>query len=157
MKFLIPEQYQPKCSELFDRIKFKIKNRLPHARVEHIGASSIPNAISKGDLDVFVGVRPTELEASVEILKQIGFREKLDTLRTAELCMLEERSGEDVALQVVANGSEFEFFITFRDKLRQNPDLIGRYNELKKHCEGFDQDAYRRMKSEFIVQVLALV
>ena len=86
---------------------------LPHARVEHIGAPSIPYAVSKGDLDIFVGIEADEFESSVKQLSSLGFQEKVDTLRTAKLCMLESISQEDVSLQVVANGSEFECFLKF--------------------------------------------
>lgn len=154
MKFLSPEQYQTTNEALFLKYESAIKNLIPEARVEHIGASSISKAISKGDLDIFVGVDATELDCNVQRLMTLGFHEKVDTLRTPELCMLESDSIEDVAIQVVANGSEFECFLTFRDVLRSNARLVQQYNELKLACEGWSQDAYRLKKSDFIEQVL---
>ncbi len=56
MKFYPAEQYQAACNELFVRYERDIKTLIPNARVEHVGASSIPFAVSKGDLDIFVGV-----------------------------------------------------------------------------------------------------
>ncbi len=56
MKFHLAEQYQVACNELFVRYERDIKKLTPNARVEHVGASSIPFAVSKGDLDIFVGV-----------------------------------------------------------------------------------------------------
>ncbi|EGR2479900.1 hypothetical protein DYB78_17990, partial [Vibrio cholerae] len=53
-----------------------------------------------------------------------------------------------------ANGSEFEFFVGFRDKLRKNPELVQRYNELKISCTGWSHEEYRRKKSAFIERVL---
>ena len=70
--------------------------------------------------------------------------------------MLESTSGDDVALQVVTNGSEFECFLRFRDKLRANPALVQQYNTLKMSCEGWSQEKYRGKKSTFIEHVLAL-
>ncbi|MDM5131953.1 GrpB family protein [Aeromonas piscicola] len=154
MKFYRAEQYQASCEDLFLRYEREVKNLLPNARVEHVGASSIPLAISKGDLDIFIGVESDELEAAVQILTTLGFKEKVDTLRTSELCMLESKSSDDVAFQLVANGSEFEFFLIFRDKLRADPSLVQQYNELKMSCEGLSQDDYRRKKSDFINHVL---
>ncbi|PML11454.1 GrpB family protein [Vibrio lentus] len=156
MKFYSAEQYQAACYELFIRYEREIKKLIPNARVEHVGASSIPSAVSKGDLDIFVGVDLGELEDVIERLTTLGFNEKLDTLRTPELCMLESTSSDDVALQVVANSSEFEFFLRFRDKLRANPALVEQYNTLKMSCEGLPQDEYREKKSTFIEHVLAL-
>ncbi|WP_210473425.1 GrpB family protein [Vibrio crassostreae] len=156
MKFYRAEQYQTACHEMFARYERGIKKLIPNARVEHVGASSIPSAVSKGDLDIFVGIESSELEYAAEQLTTLGFKEKLDTLRTPELCMLESTSGDDVALQVVANGSEFECFLTFRDKLRANPALVQQYSTLKISCEGWPQEEYREKKADFIEHVLAL-
>ena len=156
MKFYSAEQYQAACSKLFVRYGRDIKMLTPNARVEHVGASSIPFAVSKGDLDIFVGVDLGELEDVIERLTTLAFKEKLDTLRTPELCMLESTSGDDVALQVVANGSEFECFLAFRDKLRANPVLVEQYNTLKMSCEGWPQEEYREKKADFIEHVLEL-
>jgi GrpB-like predicted nucleotidyltransferase (UPF0157 family) len=156
MKFYSAEEYQPSCDDLYRRYQAKIQALLPRAVIEHIGASSIDNAVSKGDLDILVGVDGTELEGAVTSLKTLGFNEKLDTLRTPELCMLESKSEDDVAFQVVAFGSEFDMFVTFRDKLRNNPLLVYEYNDLKVSCSGWPQDAYRLKKSAFIERVLSL-
>jgi len=157
MKFYSAEQYQASCEELFLRYGREIKKLFPDARIEHVGASSIPMAVSKGDLDIFVGVEASELENAAQLLTTLGFQEKVDTLRTSELCMLESTSDDDVAFQVVANGSEFECFLVFRDKLRENASLVQQYNELKMSCEGWSQEEYRRKKSAFVEHVLAQV
>jgi GrpB-like predicted nucleotidyltransferase (UPF0157 family) len=67
-----------------------------------------------------------------------------------------ESCSEDVAFQVVANDSEFEGFLHFRDKLREDPKLVDEYNHLKRSCEGFKQDKYRRRKSDFIEKIMKL-
>ncbi|CAG23167.1 GrpB family protein [Photobacterium profundum] len=157
MKFYSAEQYQASSEELFLRYEREIQKLLPNARVEHVGASSIPSAVSKGDLDIFVGVDAHELENAAQLLMVLGFQEKVDTLRTSELCMLESTSVDDVALQIVANGSEFECFLVFRDKLRANVSLVQKYDDLKMSCEGLSQEEYRRKKSAFVEHVLALV
>lgn len=157
MKFFSPEQYQATNEALFLKYESAIKKLIPEARVEHIGASSISKAISKGDLDIFVGVDAAELESNVQQLMTLGFQEKVDTLRTSELCMLESNTIEDVAIQVVANGSEFECFLTFRDALRSDATLVQQYNELKLSCEGWSQKDYRQKKSIFIERVLVQV
>lgn len=113
MKFYSADRYQKICEDNYIHYNNLIKNLLPNARVEHIGASSIPLAISKGDLDIFVGVDSSDFEKAIQSLMTLDFREKKDTLRTTELCMLESNKNDNVALQVVVNGSEFEFFCHF--------------------------------------------
>jgi GrpB-like predicted nucleotidyltransferase (UPF0157 family) len=154
MQFYKADEYQASCENLYRKYELQIAALLPSATIEHIGASSIPNAVSKGDLDILVGVNGNELEKAVKLLSTLGFNEKSNTLRTPELCMLESSSGENVAFQVVANGSEFDFFVRFRDKLRESPELVQQYNELKMSCTGWAQEEYRRKKSAFIEHVL---
>ncbi|MHC6529477.1 GrpB family protein [Vibrio proteolyticus] len=154
MQFYKADEYQASCENLYRKYELEIAALLPDAFIEHIGASSIPNAVSKGDLDILVGVNGKELENAVKLLSTLGFNEKSDTLRTPELCMLENSSCEDVAFQVVANGSEFDFFVGFRDKLRESPELVQRYNKLKMSCTGLSHEEYRRKKSAFIERVL---
>ncbi len=156
MQFYKPNEYQTSCENLFRKYELKITALLPSAAIEHIGASSIPNAVSKGDLDILVGVNGDKLEQAVRLLSTLGFNEKKDTLRTPELCMLENSSGEDVAFQVVAHGSEFDFFVQFRDKLRKSSELVKQYNELKMSCIGLSHQEYRQKKSVFIKRVLEL-
>ncbi|EHN67977.1 GrpB family protein [Aliivibrio fischeri] len=156
MKFFKSDEYQTKCLEQYEYYRSEVLKLLPTARVEHIGASSIPGLISKGDLDIFIGVEVSEISNSILTLEQLGFEEKLNTLRTNELCMMESLSS-DVSFQIVSNGSEFESFLHFRDKLRAAPELVSEYNELKRRCTGFSQTDYRKVKSKFITRVLDAV
>ena len=153
MTFFDYFEYQQRCADAFDRHRVLISKILPDARIEHIGSSAVPGAVSKGDLDIFIGVSPSEHEDAVAALISCGFSEHRNTLRTNELCMLMSPE-PDVSLQVVANASEFEFFIIFRDVLRSSPDILNQYNQLKRSCEVMDQDDYRKIKSEFIEDIL---
>ncbi len=158
MKFLQPNQYQPEISQLYEEIASVVLQLLPEARVEHIGASSIPGAISKGDLDIFVGLDREELERVITELERNGYRVKPNTLRNKSLCMLEIDSYQyPVALQVVANGSRFEMFLAFRDAIRKSEALLREYNQMKYLCEGISENCYRSRKSEFIEKVLSSV
>ncbi|MFA0037631.1 GrpB family protein [Vibrio sp. 10N.261.52.A1] len=148
MKFYKADEYQASCEALYRKYELEIATLLPDAVIEHIGASSIPNAV------LLVGVNGSKLEKAVKLLSTLGFNEKSNTLRTPELCMLESNSGEDVAFQVVANGSEFDCFVGVRDKLRENSDLVQQYNELKMSCTGWSHNEYRRKKATFIERVL---
>ena len=154
MKFYLAEEYQSQCKVLFEYYQTQISTVLPYAKIEHIGASSIPHAISKGDLDIYIAVSQSEFNNAIQKLWTLNFREKLETLRTNQLCMLESQNGDDVAFQLIVKGSEFESFITFRGQLRQSPELIKNYNDLKRRCEYLDMADYRTEKNRFISDVL---
>ena len=128
MIFLEPEQYQQRCAQLFNSYQKDISTLLPFAQIEHIGSSAIPNAISKGDLDIYIEVMSEQFEFAIEQLKTLNFIEKQNTLRTHELCMLESLNNDDVAFQIVVTDSIFTFFLTFKNKLINAPTLVNEYN-----------------------------
>ena len=156
MELLAAADYQPIAERVFEAVASEIARLLPEARVEHVGASSIPGAVSKGDLDICVAVAPEAHAAAVQVLQAAGYAIKGGTLRTPELCMLESlRRDFDVALQVIAQGSEFEFFMRFRDALRANPSLVAQYNRLKQEFASAGAERYREEKARFIEAVLS--
>lgn len=155
MIFLEPEQYQQRCAQLFNSYQKDISTLLPFAKIEHIGSSAIPNAISKGDLDIYIEVIPEQFEFVIEQLKTLNFIEKQNTLRTHELCMLESLNNDDVAFQIVVTDSIFTFFLTFKNKLISSPTLVNEYNQLKLQCSHLDPDQYRTIKADFINRVLS--
>ena len=155
MLFLEASEYQPLAQRVFESVRAEVNGLLPHARVEHVGASSVPGAISKGDVDVYVGVETHQHEAAICTLEANGYVIKPDTLRTASLCMLvTDKHDCDVALQVVESGSKFEMFLIFRDRLSTDEKLLGEYNRMKLESSGMDAEDYRLRKSKFIESVL---
>ena len=144
-----------KMHSAFNLYRKQISALLPSVQIEHIGSSAIPNAFSKGDLDIYIEVLPDQFEFAIEQLKTLNFIEKQNTLRTNELCMLESLNNDDVAFQVVVTGSIFTFFLTFRDKLIASPTLVNEYNQLKLESTHLDHDQYRAVKSNFIERVLS--
>lgn len=156
MSFFLPEQFSQELSKIIGELKRDVLAVLPNCEVEHIGSSAIHGAISKGDLDILVRVDKNSLSGSIQKIEQLGFTIKENTLRTDNLCMLvtSKYCGTDVAIQLIANGSEFENFVKFRDLLNSNPDLVKKYNCLKAACTGIPADEYRAKKSKFIESVL---
>ena len=155
MKFFPANIYQQELKILFAEYKKQILSLLPDARVEHIGSSAIPRAYSKGDLDILVGVEEVDFERAIELLKKLNFKEKINTLRTNDLCMLEVNDSEkDIAFQIVTKDSLYLNFLTFRDILRASPSLVDQYNHLKISCIGFEEDEYRKVKTSFIEKTL---
>jgi len=155
MKLLEPSEYQGLACSVYASVAQELSRLLPAARVEHVGASSVPGAISKGDMDVCVIVAASSHPRAVKTLEASGYVVKDDTLRTPDLCMLvSPRTDLDVALQVVAEGSRFEFFMRFRDALRANPLLVEQYNQLKRNFASMSAERYRDEKAKFIEAVL---
>jgi GrpB-like predicted nucleotidyltransferase (UPF0157 family) len=140
---------------LFDRLSSLIRLALPAARIEHIGSSAIEGAVSKGDLDIFVGVEPEEFHNAIVSIESLGFQIKTESFRNESLCPF---TSDDyplpVGLQLVVNRSEFEIFLVFRDRMNADADLRSSYNQLKRQACDLNEHEYRRVKSNFIENVL---
>ena len=158
MKVYEYETYIVNLMSIYKELEKNITDLLPLARIEHVGASSVEGCISKGDLDILVAVDKNQFEDSLNQIKSLGFYEKKETLRTNELCMLVTNmyEGEDVAIQLIVNDSNFENFIRFRDILRSDEKVLSQYNELKISSISLDQEEYRNRKNKFISSILDL-
>lgn len=151
-----PSQYQAEIAARFQDVRTVISALVPEGRVEHIGSSAIPGAVSKGDLDICLIVPLCTHAGIVSRLIAQGYQEQQDTLRTPELCMLNSpASAAEHAIQLVASGSEFENFLQFRDALLANPALVEQYNAVKSQSSHLGAGSYRAAKSAFIAMVLA--
>lgn len=171
MELLEAADYQPELQRRFQRLQAWLQACLPGGwSLSHVGSSAIPGAISKGDLDVCLLVPPDAHAAWVARLEALGYVVKVDTLRTPELCMLEmhephgthgthepygKHGASEHAVQLVAQGSVFEDFLRFRDRLSADPALVQAYNQVKRQAARLDEDGYRAAKSAFIESVLA--
>jgi GrpB-like predicted nucleotidyltransferase (UPF0157 family) len=156
MDILPPFRYQLRARQVYRDLARRLRRVLPQARIAHIGSSAVAGLWSKGDVDVFVGVAPERFAAAGAALAQLGFYPKADTLRTEQLCYwVVEGYRLPVAVQLVALGSRFEFFLTFRRRLRRHPGLRADYNRLKLGARALDEHDYRRRKAGFIQAVLA--
>jgi GrpB-like predicted nucleotidyltransferase (UPF0157 family) len=156
MEFLEPNAYQTLARKLFDELSSAVRRVLPASRIEHIGSSAIVGMLSKGDLDIFVGVEAKEFPGAIAAVESLGFRIKTESFRNESLCPFESAAYPlPVGLQLVANRSEFECFITFRDRLSADENLRSTYNHLKRNASSLSGDEYRRLKSTFIEYVLA--
>jgi GrpB-like predicted nucleotidyltransferase (UPF0157 family) len=131
-----------------------LRKLLPYAQIEHIGSTSIPNAIGKGDLDILVSV-PGELLEAADVVLAKHFMRNTESIRDANFSSFKDDSlVPPLGIQVVVQGSEYDDFLVFRDALRSDPCLLRSFNDLKREWHGKAMDDYRLAKSAFIAEVL---
>ncbi|WP_298633676.1 GrpB family protein [uncultured Umboniibacter sp.] len=145
----------PQTNVVFDDAARRLSTLLPYARIEHIGSTAIPGSMTKGDVDIFLGVDRALHSKSIATLSEHGFHIKHDTHRDQALCMMTTDLYDiDVAVQVVENESVYEFFITFRDQLLSSRELLAEYNDIKCAACNMSENEYREAKAQFIERVL---
>jgi GrpB-like predicted nucleotidyltransferase (UPF0157 family) len=127
---------------------------LPGARVEHIGATSIPGSLTKGDLDLCVQVERGAFQEADRILAG-QFARNVGSDQTASLSSFVDNSRPvPVGVQLVVLGGDEDVFLRWRDLLRRSPEVLKAYNELKMRWHGGSHGGYRAAKSEFIEKAL---
>ena len=157
---LVPhEAAAEKAAAVFEVQRQELSRRLltagVQAEIDHVGATSVPGCIGKGDLDIQVTVDAGEFEAACAavapgyLLNPGGFAPPSG--RSWKL----DDSDPPLGIHVVCRGSSSDIQRHITDVLRSDPELLARYNDLKRERSPAGMDAYRRAKDEFFTAPLA--
>jgi GrpB-like predicted nucleotidyltransferase (UPF0157 family) len=140
----------------FDHHRNQVLLLLPDAEVEHVGATSVPGAVTKGDLDVLVRVQASEFARAVAVLRNAyAIHQPHNWTPTLASFNDPASSAPPVGVQLVAAGSASDaLFGPFRDALIADPALLVEYNALKLRLDGASYERYTTTKGAFIENVL---
>jgi GrpB-like predicted nucleotidyltransferase (UPF0157 family) len=143
-------------------IKMSLRDLEP--QIEHIGSTAVPGLAAKPVIDMLVGVSSLDaFERHIPRLTMYGYEYIPDYE-----CVLPDRrffkrvvAGERThhVHVVEAEGHYWRRYLKFRDMLRCDGALAGRYAELKRRLAArfrYDRDAYTHGKTGFVEAVLAL-
>ncbi len=141
---------------MFDEQRSAVLALVPGAEVEHVGATAVPGALTKGDIDLLVRVRRPDFASAVEVLcGRYAIHQPHNWTPTLASFKARHAGGPGVGIQLVVAGSDADgFFGPFRDALISSPALLAEYNQLKQRLDGLDYDRYTEQKGEFIERVL---
>ncbi len=140
-----------------ERHRQRIFEVLAHADVEHVGATSVPGALTKGDVDVLVRVSAERFADAVQRLRLLyAVHQPHNWTETLASFVDREATELPVGVQLVVAGSTDDtMFGAFREALMTNPALLARYNGLKRALDGECYERYTEIKGEFIEQTIA--
>jgi GrpB-like predicted nucleotidyltransferase (UPF0157 family) len=146
------EEIRGRVAGVFAERRAELERMLPGARVEHVGSTAVPGSLTKGDLDICVIVAGEEFERASRVLAErfaIHQPENWSPTLASFTALPEE--GIDVGVQLVPAGSADErHFVGWRDRLRADPELRARYDELKRRHQAEGMNAYRAAKERLI-------
>jgi len=154
---IIPEAaLRPAAKAAFEEHRRQVLQVLPDAEVEHVGATAIPGALTKGDVDVLVRVSAERFEIAAECLRQMYVVHQPHNWTPTLASFVDHEAHElPVGVQLVVAGSEDdEMFGRFRDALAGDPALLAEYNELKRRLDGEQYGRYTEIKGRFIERTL---
>ncbi len=156
VQFFPPSQsYLQRVTALFEEHRKKILNLLPTALVEHVGATSVPGLLTKGDLDLQVSVSLQDFERAVILLQTEYSNHQVDNW-TGSFASFNFEGGSDipVGVQLVIQDSESDIFVKSRELLLAQPEKVAELNRLKQsHADG-DMNTYIEYKGKFFTTLL---
>ncbi|WP_264073582.1 GrpB family protein [Rhodopseudomonas palustris] len=140
---------------LFASVKQQLIAVLPNtSEILHIGATSVPGCLTKGDLDIVVRVERKDFHAT-EAALAARYARNSGSVRTNEFAAFEDDAcTPHLGIQLTVKGGEFDVFHQFAAALRADPALVERYNELKRAHDGQPMDRYRAAKDAFVTDAL---
>jgi GrpB-like predicted nucleotidyltransferase (UPF0157 family) len=150
------ERAREAADRLFSETVQSLRPHLPaSAEIHHVGATSVPGCLTKGDLDVVVRVAASDFAAADRVLGS-RYARNAGSIRTEIFSAFESPdSVPPLGIQLTAKGGEYDVFHVFVARLLEDPKLVERYNALKRRFEGQPMEAYRTAKSAFIREILA--
>jgi GrpB-like predicted nucleotidyltransferase (UPF0157 family)/GNAT superfamily N-acetyltransferase len=134
-------------------LRTELQALLPATQVEHIGATALPGGLTKGDVDVNVRVEPDEFADVVTALSARFDTAQPQNWTETFASFSDERCGLPVGIQVTARGSDDDFLVAARDRLRADPALRRKYDQLKQETAPAGRAAYWQAKNDFLRQI----
>jgi GrpB-like predicted nucleotidyltransferase (UPF0157 family) len=156
---LVPvAELTPVVNRIVDAVDNQLRQLAPGADIQHIGATAVRGALTKGDVDLVVRTSAHEFPAVVELLRE-RFDVKQPENWNSDFASfgVDDRFELPVGVQVVVTDSHSDVFASIRDYLRSNRQALADYNDLKRRHANDDLDGYWRAKDKFFERLLIVM
>jgi len=155
VKFVKTSDISEKIEDLFQSEKTKLLKVIPNAQIEHIGGTSVPGLISKGDLDINVRVESKDFNKATDILKILYLVNQPENW-TESFSSFKDDS-RDLGIQLTILNSSGDHFVSQREYLRIHPEAVSELNTLKMKFENANMQDYRKEKNKFFEKLNSLI
>ncbi len=135
---------------VYQKLKSQIQHLLPESEIRHIGSTSIPDSLSKGDLDVLVMVKTASFEGAEQTLSKL-FEDNSGTEATHYFhSYVSTEHPIEVGIQLKTIDSKWPCFLLWQKRLLEDINVRNEYDDLKRSFEGKLMTDYRRAKERLI-------
>ena len=142
------------AEEVVARFEADFRDLLPDVEVHHIGATAMPFGHTKGDVDVNVRVAESAFAGVVSALRESFGVAQPENWTAGFASFSTDRYPLPLGIQVTAIGSADDFLLSLRDRMRGDPELLRRYDELKLAAAPHGRTAYWEAKNAFLQELL---
>ncbi len=148
-EFFRYEEIFEQIQALFIGEKKNIQNLFPNVDIQHVGSSSVPNSLTKKDLDIQIRVSSEDFKKVVNVLSGIYKKHHEELWNNQFAIMNDLRDGIHIDFMITVKDSKYDDFYKLRDFLIQNPSFLEKYNTLKMKHSGKDYSKYSKAKNNF--------
>lgn len=128
----------------------RIRDRLPDVEVRHTGGTSVPGVLTTGDVDLQVRTDRESFVAARDALCELYEPLYPEAWHSEGAFFVAAGSQPPVEVALTAIGSLDDLHHGEAwQRIAEDPELIERYNELKRAHEGGSVDDYQAAKREF--------
>jgi GrpB-like predicted nucleotidyltransferase (UPF0157 family) len=145
----------PLAESVVADVESSLRELLPDCQIEHIGATSLPDGVTKGDVDINIQVPATTYASTVETLRRHYDVAQPGNWSETFASFSDPSRALPVGLQVTAIGSPDDFLVPLRDLMRADTDLRHEYERCKREAASLGPDGYWAAKDEFLSRVRA--
>ncbi len=157
--------YSNRLPELFYQEKNRILKLVTHTKdFQHIGSTAVVGLGGKGIIDIAILVDQKYLHVTAEQLKQLGYLHRENHSTIDRWYFRVDLPDDEQGLRryhihlMFEENEEWKNFILFRDYLKEHPDALKEYADLKEKIAshvGEDGARYRQFKDPFFKQIIA--
>jgi GrpB-like predicted nucleotidyltransferase (UPF0157 family) len=152
----INNKFMQDFKKLFLTYKEKLQEIYPDFEIEHVGGSSIPEALTKGDLDIAVRIPKEKFLFAISEGKKF-YEVYHPTLWSEHFALLVDWVDETkVNILLVVKDGPWDTYVLVRDFLISNKGRLREYNEIKDAYlkEAITKEEYFAKKDSFFKKVL---
>ncbi len=154
VRFVSESEVRARAALLFEQQERVLRALIPGADIQHVGSTSVPGSLTKGDVDIQVRIEAAMFAAADAILAT-HYERNVGSLHTDEYSPFKDDSTDPpLGIQLTVIGSRFDFFWKIRDQLLARPDVRDAYDALKRAHQGRHMAEYRAAKERFFAPVL---
>jgi predicted kinase/GrpB-like predicted nucleotidyltransferase (UPF0157 family) len=143
------------ADEIVAALERSLRELLPACRIEHVGATSMPDGVTKGDVDINIRVSPNDFPRTVERLRAVFPVAQPHNWTESYASFSDTTRALPVGLQVTAIGSPDDFLVPLRDLMRTDAELRHRYERCKREAALLGPDGYWAAKNALLTEIRA--
>lgn len=152
--FVKRNEIQKRTNMAFQKTYSLLVKILPGEDIQHVGATSIPGSLTKGDIDIQIRVDERSFAKTRKILQKYFKLDPENPLTIDYACFKDNKSKMSIGIQLTVKNSKYDDFYKIRDLLINDKKLLKKYNEIKKKYQGKFMTEYREEKEKFFEKIV---